>query len=124
MSASVKNEFVPCRMQSLMRCASTWKRKRICQKGRQPKKLQVKLLLQQAICAWNAEAQPCAKKAAKNAMRAAGPSAKLTFVMGRLVRVALYFLPGKKRGIMKIAFLIYEGFTALDVIGPYEVLSC
>ena len=22
---------------------------------------------------------------------------------------------------MKIAFLIYEGFTALDVIGPYEV---
>jgi len=25
---------------------------------------------------------------------------------------------------MKIAFLIYEGFTALDVIGPYEVLSC
>jgi putative intracellular protease/amidase len=26
--------------------------------------------------------------------------------------------------MMKIAFLIYEGFTALDVIGPYEVLSC
>jgi putative intracellular protease/amidase len=25
---------------------------------------------------------------------------------------------------MKIAFLIYEGFTALDVIGPYEVLGC
>ena len=25
---------------------------------------------------------------------------------------------------MKIAILIYEGFTALDVIGPYEVLSC
>ena len=25
---------------------------------------------------------------------------------------------------MKIAFLIYDGFTALDVIGPYEVLSC
>ena len=25
---------------------------------------------------------------------------------------------------MKIAILIYEGFTALDVIGPYEVLGC
>ncbi len=25
---------------------------------------------------------------------------------------------------MKIAILIYEGFTALDAIGPYEVLSC
>jgi putative intracellular protease/amidase len=25
---------------------------------------------------------------------------------------------------MDIAFLIYEGFTALDVVGPYEVLSC
>jgi transcriptional regulator GlxA family with amidase domain len=24
---------------------------------------------------------------------------------------------------MKIAFLLYEGFTALDVVGPYEVLS-
>ena len=25
---------------------------------------------------------------------------------------------------MKIAILIYDGFTALDAIGPYEVLSC
>ena len=25
---------------------------------------------------------------------------------------------------MKIAILIYDGFTALDVIGPYEVLCC
>lgn len=25
---------------------------------------------------------------------------------------------------MNIAILIYDGFTALDVIGPYEVLSC
>jgi putative intracellular protease/amidase len=25
---------------------------------------------------------------------------------------------------MKIAILIYDGFTALDVVGPYEVLSC
>jgi putative intracellular protease/amidase len=25
---------------------------------------------------------------------------------------------------MKIAILIYDGFTALDAVGPYEVLSC
>jgi len=25
---------------------------------------------------------------------------------------------------MKVAFLIYDGFTALDVIGPYEILGC
>src|ERR671912_1066441 len=27
-------------------------------------------------------------------------------------------------GFMKIAILIYDGFTALDAVGPYEVLSC
>ena len=25
---------------------------------------------------------------------------------------------------MNIAILIYDGFTALDAVGPYEVLSC
>ncbi len=25
---------------------------------------------------------------------------------------------------MDIAILIYDGFTALDAVGPYEVLSC
>src|SRR6185369_11601643 len=29
----------------------------------------------------------------------------------------------QRRSTMKIAILLYEGFTALDCIGPYEVLS-
>lgn len=29
----------------------------------------------------------------------------------------------KEENIMKIAFLLYEGMTALDLIGPYEILS-